>query len=336
MASDDYPTNSPAQDEIKQLNWIISTFNLTSAAFLPFWAQLTDTFGRHLIVQAAIIILIVGSAICTGSPTSTFGVLLLGRSLQGIGVAGMNISIRTILADRVSLSDYALNWTIFTLVSGISFSMGPVIGGFLTEASWRWYFAINLPIAFAAILLVLFLLRKELLGPLPLQETQGRDMSTSHGRVFARLSTIDYGGQMLFLWGLGLLILALTWGGGTYPWSSPTMLAPLIIGSALSIGWILYEHSMSPGFLMSRIFPHQRAMMPWELLSNRDIGLLFFINFSLGMATFAVLYFMDLYFALVEGRSSSKAGIALTYYLPGLGGRLACWQPHTLHCKQPC
>jgi MFS family permease len=177
---------------------------------LPFWAQLTDIFGRHLIVQAAIVLIIVGSAICTGAPTSAFGVLLLGRSLQGIGAAGINISIRTILADRVSLSDYVLNWTIFTLVSGISFSIGPVIGGFLTETSWRWCLAINLPIALAAIPLVLFLLRKELLGPQPLQELQGRDMSTSHGRFFARLSIVDYGGQMLFLWGLGLLSLALT------------------------------------------------------------------------------------------------------------------------------
>jgi MFS family permease len=105
---------------------------------LPFWAQLTDIFGRHLIVQVAVVLIIVGSAICTGAPTSVFGVLLLGRSLQGIGAAGINISIRKILADRVSLSDYALNWTIFTLVFGISFSIGPVIGGFLTETSWRW------------------------------------------------------------------------------------------------------------------------------------------------------------------------------------------------------
>lgn len=244
--------------------------------------------------------MMIGSAVCTGPATSAFGILLLGRAVQGVGAAGVNISIRTTLADRVSLSDYALNWTIFTLVSGVSFSIGPVVGGFLTQASWRWCFAINLPIAVVAILLVLFLLRKELLGPQPLQDLHGRDASTRVGRLTARLSTIDWGGQMLFLWGLGLLSLALTWGGGTLPWNSAAVLAPLIIGSVFSIGWILYEHSMSPGFLMSRVFPYQKAMMPWELLSHRGIGLLFLINFSLGMAMFAVMYFMDLYFALVE------------------------------------
>ena len=53
------------------------------------------------------------------------------------------------------------------------------------------------------------------------------------------------------------------------------MLVPLIVGSLLSIGWILYGQSMSPGLLMSRIFLYQRAMIPWELLSQRDIDLLF-------------------------------------------------------------
>ena len=305
-------------DEIKQLNWIISSFNLTSAAFLPFWAQIADVFGRHLALQAAIIIMLAGSAIYTG--TSIFGVLLLGRALQGMGAAGVNIAIRTILADRVSLADYALNWTLFTLVSGFSFSCGPLIGGYLTRLSWRWCFAINLPVGIASILVVASLLRHELLGPQPLRDTEGHDMATRRGRFLARLSTVDYGGQTFFLWGLGLLILALTWGGGTYPWNSPAVLVPLVAGSILSVGWIFYERSMSPGSLMSCIFPNQTPMIPWELLSQRDILLLFYINFTTGMAAFAVMYFLDLYFVLVEGRSSSEASTSLLFYIPGVGG----------------
>jgi MFS family permease len=308
--------------EIKQLNWIISSFNLTSAAFLPFWAQLTDIFGRHAIVQASIIVMIIGSAICTGAPTSAFGVLLLGRALQGVGVAGCNISIRTVLADRVSLSDYALNWTIFTLISGVSFSNGPIIGGYLTRVSWRWCFAINLPVGILSIGLVQLLLRHELLGPQSLRELEGRDTSTQHGRFVTRVLTIDYGGQFLFLWGLGLFILALTWGGGTYPWDSATVLVPLIIGSVLTVSWVIYERSMSTGRRMSRVLPYQRPMIPWELLSQREIGLIFGISFAQGMAMFAVMYFMGLYFALVEGKSAEDSGLSLLFYIPGIAGRL--------------
>jgi MFS family permease len=305
---------------VSQLNWIISAFNLTAAAFLPFWAQVTDIFGRHMTIHAAMVTTMVGSAICTGAPTSSFGVFLLGRGLQGVGVAGISISVRTILADRVSLKDFALNWTLFAFISAVSFSIGPVVGGYLTQASWRWCFAINLPTAALAILLVLVLLRKELLGPQPLQELEGRDISSRHGRFWARASTIDYGGQLLFLWGLGLLILAFTWAGGSYSWGSATVLAHLAVGIVISLAWVLYEYLMAPGRFLARRFPLQRAMMPWELLSQRDIGLLFFINFAVGMAMFAVLYFMDIYFALVKGNSASKAGITLLFFLPGLGG----------------
>ncbi|KAJ5648924.1 Major facilitator superfamily domain general substrate transporter [Penicillium longicatenatum] len=306
-------------DQVSQLNWIISAFNLTSAASLFFWAQLSDLFGRHNTLQAAIFTMVIGSAICTGSPTSTFSVLLLGRALQGVGAAGVNISVRTILADGVSLSEFAVNWTIFALVAGIGFSIGPVIGGYLTTASWRWCFAINLPIGVAAMILVVFILRKDLQGPQPLPELEGRDLSTVSRRFMARIATIDFGGQMLFLWGFGLLILALTWAGGNYAWDSAAVLAPIIIGAILSIAWVVYERFMVPGAFMARALPRQKAMMPWELISQRDIGLLFLINFTMGVSMFAVMYFMDLYFALVEGNSSSKAGTSLLYFLPGLG-----------------
>ncbi|KAJ5088532.1 Major facilitator superfamily domain general substrate transporter [Penicillium angulare] len=306
-------------NQLSQLNWIISSFNLTSAASLFFWAQLTDLFGRHNTLQSAILTMVVGSAICTGSPTSKFSVLLLGRALQGVGAAGVNISVRTILADGVSLAEFATNWTVFALVAGVGFSIGPVIGGYLTSATWRWCFAINLPIGVLAMIIVAFILRKDLQGPSPLPQIEGLNLSTAPRRFVARILTIDFGGQMLFLWGFGLLILAFTWAGGTYSWSSAAVLAPIVIGAVLAVAWVVYEYFMIPGSFMARALPRQKAMMPWELFSQRDISLLFLINFSMGVSMFAVMYFMDLYFDLVEGKSSSTAGTSLLYFLPGLG-----------------
>ncbi|KAK2616999.1 hypothetical protein QQS21_000088 [Conoideocrella luteorostrata] len=308
-------------DQIKQLNWIISSFNLTSAAFLFFWAQMADIFGRHFTIQASVITMMVGSAICTGAPTSSFGVLLLGRSIQGIGCAGVNISVRTILADRVSLSEFAFNWTIFVFLSGVSFGIGPVVGGYLTETSWRWVFGINLPIAFASVVVVFFLLRKELVGSQPLPGVADSATLSTHARLFGRLSVIDFGGQLLFLWGVGLLLLALTWAGSSYAWTSAAVLGPLIIGILFSITWVFYERSMSTGKTMARVFPRQHAMMPWELLSQRDNCLVFCINFGGGMAMFAVMYFSNLYFTLVQRKSPSDAGLALLYYMPGVAAR---------------
>jgi len=74
-------------NEISQQNWIVSAFNLTSAAFIPFWAQMADVFGRYASITAAVIIMMIGSALCTGSPTNAYAVLLLGRAFQGIASA---------------------------------------------------------------------------------------------------------------------------------------------------------------------------------------------------------------------------------------------------------
>jgi MFS family permease len=115
--------------EISQLNWIVSAFNLTSAAFIPFWSQMADVFGRNASLNAAIILMLIGSALCTGAPTTAFPVLLLGRGFQGLAAAGLNVVVRTILADKVSLQENAKNWAIFSLVGGISYGLGPVIGG---------------------------------------------------------------------------------------------------------------------------------------------------------------------------------------------------------------
>jgi MFS family permease len=230
------------------------------------------------------------------------------------------MTVRTILADRVSLSEFSNNWTIFVLISGTSFGLGPLIGGYLTKVSWRWCFGINLPIAAVSIVLVALLLRKELVGPQPLPEL-GDDTQSRRERLLIRISTIDFTGQLLFLWGLGLLLLAFTWAGSTYSWSSPAVLAPMVIGAVATAAWVLFERSMAPGKAMSRVFSKQRPMMPWEILSQRDNCLIFLINFTAGMAMFAAMYFMDLYFTQVEGKSNSDAGIGLLYYMPGLLGK---------------
>ncbi len=142
-------------------------------------------------------------------------------------------------------------------------------------------------------------------------------------RFWGKMATIDWGGQTLFLLGFGLLVLGFTWGGGTYPWSSAQVLVALVVGGVLAVTWVWYEWAMVPGRIMARVFPRQKAMMPWELLMTRDVGLLLAVNFSVGTAMFAVMYFMDLYFTLVQGHSASNAGLALLYFLPGLGSKFS-------------
>ncbi|KAF4462537.1 multidrug transporter [Fusarium albosuccineum] len=305
--------------EISQLNWIVSAFNLTSAAFIPFWAQMADVFGRNASINAAVILMLIGSALCTGAPTNAFPVLLLGRGFQGLAAAGLNVVVRTILADKVSLQENAKNWAIFAFVGGVSYALGPVIGGYLTNTNWRWCFAINLPIAVVALIIIFVVLRKELLGPQPIPELNETVETGRRTKFVARLKTVDFGGQLLFIFGFGLIILALTWGGATYPWDSAAVIVPLVIGVIFAGAFLYWEYLMAPGNAMAEKIPWQRAMIPWDLISNRDIGLLFYCECATGMGMYAVLYFCNIYFIAVRGYEPDKAGVQLLYFVPGLG-----------------
>ena len=269
------------------MNWIISAFNLCSATFIPFWAQFADIFGRHVAIQTVLVLMIVGSALCTAAPVDAFPMLIFGRAIQGLGCAGINVCTRVILADKVSLKEYSKNFSFFSMFAGLSYAIGPLIGGFLTDSSWRWCFGINIPVAVLGIILVFFVLRKKLLGPQPLPELLQREVGIEHEygvHLFkARASTIDFGGQFLFLFGMGLLILGFTWGGANYRWDNAAVLVPLILGTIMALGFIFWEFAMEPGRFLSRRLPTQRPTLPWSLFAQRNMALLFYINAATGM-----------------------------------------------------
>ena len=122
-------------DEVRQLNWVVTAYSLTSTAFIPFFGQFADVYGRHAALQTAMVLMLVGSALCAGA--QAWAMLLLGRALQGIGSAGIANVSKIILADKTTLRDNAKNNSIFALIGGIGYSVGPVIGGYLTAVSPR-------------------------------------------------------------------------------------------------------------------------------------------------------------------------------------------------------
>lgn len=114
-------------DKFDQLNWIVTAYTLTSTAFIPFYGQLADVFGRHISLQAALFFTVIGSVLCAAA--QSWSMLLLGRALQGLSSAGLSSIILVVLADKVTLEENAKNNTLFTIVSGSTYAIGPLIGG---------------------------------------------------------------------------------------------------------------------------------------------------------------------------------------------------------------
>lgn len=96
------------------------------------------------------------------------------------------------------------------------------------------------------------------------------------------LRTVDIGGTFLFVSGVGLIIVGTSWGGATYPWTHPAVLAPLIIGSVFFIAFFVYEYLLAPGRVLARLFPMQTAMVPSQLFHKRDMIVLAIVEFATG------------------------------------------------------
>ncbi|KMK57252.1 MFS multidrug transporter [Aspergillus fumigatus Z5] len=301
---------SPLADKFDELTWIVTAFTLTSTTFIPIFGQLADVFGRHAVLQLAMFLMLVGSTLCAAA--QSWGMLLLGRALQGTSSAGIMNIIMIVLADRVSLRENARNNSIFVFVGGLGYGVGPVVGGYLTD------------IAFISHIVIFVLLRNELVEGTVFQK------SSRWSALLPALATLDIVGAVLFIFGVGLIILGTAWGGSTYPWSSPEVLVPLIVGGVCFALFFVYECFLEPDRLFARMFPKQVPMLPYSMFARRDTIWLAVLEFSSGAGTdagiaamYSVFYFIGIYFTLVEAYPASRAGINLLYYIPGLGAGFA-------------
>lgn len=298
-----------------QLNWIVTAFTVTDTAFIPIFGQLADIFGRFAALEMAVVALTIGSILCAAAPV--WAVLLLGRALQGIGAAGMTNVSMIILADQVSLKEQAINTSIFQLLNGIGYSVGPVIGGYLTNASWRYTFVLCSGMSALSCFSIIFLRNDLKAGEIALFDAGS--WVPRFGAFASGFATLDLGGAFLFIGGVALIILGTSWGGSTYPWSSAGVIAPLVVGAVMCVLFIAYEKMLEPGKPLARMLPRTRAMVPFDILMEKDVTLICIIAAATGAAMYSAFYFIGIYFTLVEGYDSGKSGQQLLYYVPGLG-----------------
>ncbi|KAI1535667.1 AraJ Arabinose efflux permease [Pyrenophora tritici-repentis] len=163
-------------------------------------------------------------------------------------------------------------------------------------------------------LVIFFVMRKELVQGSATEAGGSRRLGYITG-----LAIIDWPGLVMFILGVGCIILAIQWGGTQYAWSSAQVVAPFVVGGILCISFFVYEYLLGPGRAVARLFPQQRPMIPSTLFRKADAILLMIINFSTGISIVSAFYFISYYWQFAEGYSSSKAGVQLLFYLPGLG-----------------
>lgn len=264
--------------------WIANAYLLTTTAFTPIFGQTANIFGRSALTLLAIFIFAVGSAIA--GPAPTLGAVVAGRAIQGIGCAGLNTMVEMVVCDLVPLRERGKYMGFIFAIYAVSTIIGPVVGGaFATYVTWRWVFYINLPLSGLTFGMVVISLKALPKG--------------TNSAAKSSIARIDFAGNALLVTAITSILLALTWGGGQFPWSSWRTILPLVLGLVGLPLFLLYETRVP------------EPTTPLRLFTNRTSLAGFWCAFIHNMLIFWVLFALPIYFQAVLGDSAFRSGVSI-------------------------
>ncbi|KAF8634502.1 hypothetical protein AX17_004199 [Amanita inopinata Kibby_2008] len=294
------PTISTAFDAGAIVSWVPAAFLLTSTSFQLLYGRFSDIFGRKVSLSISMAIFMVGNLIA-GFSTS-IGQLIVARGISGAGGGGIISMCQIVISDIVSLRERGKYQGFIGVIVALGYAIGPVIGGALSEnVNWRWCFWISIPVSLVATAIVLF--------ALPLKPVRGS--------IKKKLLAIDYLGTVLSLIGCGLILLPLIWGGVTFPWVSPQVLATLFAGLLILVLFCLWEWKGA-----------RLPIVPMYIFGNTTVTGVYITMFVNGFIFFSSIYYVPQYLQLVFGDTPVRAGIFLVPYL--VGQMMASWISGTL------
>jgi len=257
--------------------WVATGYLLASTASMPIWGKLSDAYGRKRFFIIGMAVFLAGSILCGQSHSMTE--LILFRAFQGLGAGAMLPISQAILGDIFPPAQRA-KWTgVLMSVFAVATIIGPLLGGWITDNySWRWVFYVNVPVGIVAIIFTAVALP---------------------GHVTLRKHQIDYVGSAVLVAAAVPLLLALSWGGSTYPWLSWQIVGTFAFSLVMWVAFFLRERRAAEPVINPKLF------------ENR----VFTVSAAAGALQMAAMYgaimFLPLFVQGVLGKSATNSGIIL-------------------------
>ncbi|KAJ1850339.1 hypothetical protein LPJ73_003496, partial [Coemansia sp. RSA 2703] len=259
----------------------------------PSTGKLSDILGRTPMLLGGIGVFAVGSLVC--ALAQSMAVLLVGRAVAGVGSAAIIGLTLVIVADIVPLRKRGPYMAVFSLVFSVSSVIGPLLGGvFADNVSWRWIFWLSEPVCGFVAVAIVFLLRKRL------PATGGAD-------AWGRIKRIDWLGVVLLVGGLVAFLMGLTLPSMGHSWRAPRVVLCLVFGGVIIGVFFLVEWRVA-----------RDPVVPLRLFRNRNVASMMAASFFMGACLFTPIYYVPIYYSVVENTSSTAAGIYLLPFVLGI------------------
>ncbi len=268
---------------LTKLSWVTSAYLLAQTVATPLYGKLGDQLGRKRVLQSAVVLFLIGSALCGLSQSMTE--LIAFRAVQGLGAGGLIVLVQASVGDIVSPRERGRYQGLFGAVFGVSSVAGPLLGGILVEhVSWRAIFYVNLPVGLAAL---------AVLGvTLPSVARTTRP-------------AIDYLGAGVLAAAVSAIVLVASLGGTTWAWASPQIIVVAALGVAL-LGVFLLVERRAP-----------EPVLPLAVMRDAVFRVAFALSLVVGFALFGAVTFLPLFFQTVYTASPTGSGLRL---IPLMGG----------------
>jgi EmrB/QacA subfamily drug resistance transporter len=285
---------------LSDLQWTIDAYALTLAAFLLTAGSLADLLGRRRLFATGVAVFTLGSLACGLANDSL--ALILSRAGQGVGGAIMFATSLALIAQAFRGRERAIAFGLLGAITGVAVAIGPVLGGVLTSASWRWIFFVNLPIGVAAFLVTLT----------KVEESRN---------PFARRP--DIAGFITFSSGLAALTFGLI-RSAPDGWGSSTVVGSLVAAGALLTAFVVVERLQ------------REPMLDLTLLKMPTFNGGLIAALAVNGSLFSLITYLILYMQQPLGLSPAQTGVRFLpltgaiFFASGIAGRLSERVPHRL------
>ena len=270
-----------------QYTWVVTATLLTATATTPIWGRLADLFNKKTLVQAAIVIFVIGSLL-SGFAQDT-GQLIAARAFQGLGVGGLQALVQVVIAAIIPPRERGRYNGYLGAVMAVATVGGPLLGGLIVDVSWlgwRWCFWVAVPIAALAF--------GVLQATLKLETARRENVE------------IDYLGAVLIAAGVSVLLVWVSFVGTSFGWLSWQTAA--MVGSGVAL----------LGVAIAVELRVEQPVVPLHIVARRTPALAIIASLAVGMAMFGGAVFLGQYFQIGRGYSPTEAGLLTIPMMAGV------------------